>query len=92
MTTVAKALGVSRSNLSRRVGSETTRPRGPYAKPDDQALLAEIAPIVDARGSYGYRRVAALVSREREKRGKPRVNHKRVYRVMKVHNLLLDSY
>lgn len=89
MSTVAKTLGVSRSNLSRRGAGEA---RGEYSKLEDEALLEEIRPILEARGSYGYRRTASLISRERAKRGLPRVNHKRVYRVMRQAGLLLARY
>ncbi len=55
---------------------------------EDTALLERIRTIVDARGSYGYRRVTALLNRQRVSR----VNHKRVYRVMRAANLLLARY
>ncbi|MBS2028679.1 MAG: transposase [Deltaproteobacteria bacterium] len=74
MKRVAEALGVSRSNLAEK---KQRKPRGPHAKPGDAELLLRIRAIVDARGSYGYRRVTALLNRE----GKPPVNFKRVYRV-----------
>jgi putative transposase len=86
---VADALGVSRSNLTRKPGR---RPRGPYKKAGDAELLERIRPIVDERGTYGYRRVAALVNRALVAEGKPRVNHKRVYRLMKATGLLLARY
>lgn len=92
MKAVAKALGVSRSNLSTRLQEGGSTERSSYTKVGDEALLKEIAAIVDARGSYGYRRVAALLSRERENRGEGRVNHKRAYRVMKRAGLLLERH
>jgi transposase InsO family protein len=52
-------------------------------------VLAEVRGVFDARGSYGYRRVAALVNRARAARGQLSVNHKRVYRVMRDAGLLL---
>jgi putative transposase len=79
--TVTEAMGVSRSNVLRRL-AENPNERSGYVKAAD-ALLEEIAAVVDARGSYGYRRVAGLISRARETKGESRVNHKRVYRVMK---------
>lgn len=92
MKAVSEAIGISRSNLDRRRRGDASAPRGPYEKDEDRALLAEIEPIVDARGSYGYRRVTALLNRERERQGSPRVNHKRVYRVMKRSGLLLERF
>ena len=48
--------------------------------------------MVDARPSYGYRRIAALLKRERRSDGLPPVNAKRVYRLMKKHGLLLERH
>lgn len=54
--------------------------RGPYRKPEDAELLAKIRSIIDKRPTYGYRRVTALINRERRLEGKPVVNPKRVLR------------
>lgn len=51
----------------------------------DLKLVSQIREIVDERATYGYRRVTALLKREGT-----RVNHKRVYRVMKQAELLLQ--
>jgi transposase InsO family protein len=51
-----------------------------------------IRKIVDERVTYGYRRVTALLNRALQFAGKPLVNHKRVYRLMKMHNLLLQRH
>jgi putative transposase len=48
--------------------------------------------LVDARPTYGYRRITALLKRELAKDGTPPANHKRVYRLMKRHNLLLEKH
>ncbi|WP_267872297.1 IS3 family transposase [Pseudomonas syringae] len=45
---------------------------------------------VSKRPSYGHRRVWGLLARAREKRSLPATNVKRVYRVMRDHNLLLE--
>ena len=60
MKAVADTLGVARSNLIAR-RAKPTRPRGPYRKPEDAALLLTIRQIVDARPTYGYRRWSGLV-------------------------------
>jgi len=91
MTKVAETLGVSRSNLHAQL-SRPDRPRGPYVKSGDEALLAEIRSFVDKRPTYGYRRITALVNRGRAKRGLDKINHKRVYRIMKRHGLLLQPH
>src|SRR5215208_2234256 len=42
--------------------------------------------------TYGYRRVWAVLRREADALGRPRPNHKRIYRVMKAHGLLLQRH
>jgi len=51
-----------------------------------------IRAIVAERASYGYRRVTALLNRQLEAEGCPRVNHKRIYRIMRSNQLLLPRY
>jgi putative transposase len=85
---VAEALRVSRPHLSataRQPGST----RGGYSCSDDVAVLERIRLTVKARPSYGYRRVTALLNRQEPDR---RINHKRVYRLMKRSQLLLARY
>ena len=91
MSAVARTLGVSRSNLIERA-STPSKPRGSYRKPDDVALLAELRPIIDQRPTYGYRRLTALLNRQRRKEGKPTVNTKRVLRVMQQNGLTLQKH
>ena len=91
MTRVAETLGVARSNLVERTMGRT-RLRGPYRKPDDETLLPVIRRFVDERPTYGYRRITALVNRELEARGLPRVNRKRVHRIMQQNALLLERH
>jgi putative transposase len=85
---VADAMGVSRPHLSK-TSREAPRDRGPYRKAGDAELLERIRAIVDARPTYGYRRVTAALNREP---GAARVNHKRVYRVMEQAELLLPIH
>jgi hypothetical protein len=40
----------------------------------------------------GYRRIAALLKRERRSAGRQPVNAKRIFRLMKKHGLLLQRY
>lgn len=91
MTRVAETLGVSRSNLHERVHG-AGQPRGPYLKVGDETLLPLIRRFVDERPTYGYRRIAALVNRELTRQSLPPANHKRVYRIMKRHALLLQRH
>ena len=93
MKTVADALGVSRSNLVEQMNRDDgALPPVPPPPPDDTELLARIRRITHTRGSYGYRRVTALVNRELVAEGKAVVNHKRMYRVMRDHQLLLQRH
>lgn len=62
-----------------------------YHKPCDEELLPQIKTIIDARPTYGYKRVTALVNRIRRALDLPRVNRKRVYRVMKANGLMLPK-
>jgi putative transposase len=66
--------------------------RKKYRKNDDDILLPMIREIVDERGTYGYRRITALLNRKLLVLGFSAVNHKRVYRVMKQHGLLLQRH
>ena len=52
-------------------------------------VLPLITALVTARPTCGYRRITALVNRQLRARGTGPVNHKRVSRIMKAHNLLL---
>jgi putative transposase len=88
---VAETLSVARSNLIERL-KDRGRPRQRYCKAEDAALLPRVRRLVDERPSYGYRRLTALLNRELAREGWPRVNHKRVYRLMQVHGLLLARH
>ena len=88
---VAETLGVARSNLVERL-KDRGRPRQRYCKAEDAALLPRVRRLVDERPTYGYRRITALLNRELAREGWPRVNHKRVYRLMQVHGLLLARH
>ena len=91
MKTIAATLGVARSNLVERKDGARPR-RGPQTRVGDIELAADIRRLVDARPTYGYRRIAALLKRERRSAGAASVNAKRVYRLMKKHGLLLARH
>lgn len=88
MKAVAETLGVARSNLIERLQGRS-RPRQGYHKAEDADLVPRIMTLVAARPTYGYRRITALLNRQLRSDGAAAVNHKRVYRIMKAHNLLL---
>ena len=83
---------MARSNLAVRAKPARAPERRGRRPQPDAALLAEIKAIIAALPTYGYRRVHALWRRHREQTGAPAVNVKRVYRVMKVHELLLQRH
>ena len=93
MKAVCQALGLARSNVHALRGRSPSwidgrTERTPHG--DDQ-LLADIREQITELPSYGYRRACALVNRKRASFGAPRVNPKRVYRVMAGNTLLLPK-
>lgn len=90
MSAVASALELSRPNLSRRCNAVPRR-RGRPPAPEEE-LVAAIRTLIVDLPTYGYRRVHALLRRQAEQDGRPAPNVKRVYRVMKMHGLLLQRH
>lgn len=62
-----------------------------YKKAEDEEILTQIKTIIEARPTYGYKRVTAMVNRLRKSLMLPKVNKKRIYRVMKLNGLLLPK-
>ena len=93
MKPVCDALGLARSNVhllkARQPSWVDGRTRRTPA--GDEQLLADIRAQITELPSYGYRRACALVNRHRAGVGTPRVNAKRVYRVMSSNALLLPK-
>lgn len=90
MKAITDTLEVSRSNIYEKMAQPGRRRF--YKKADDEHYLKLIRAITDERSTYGYRRVAAILNRTLRQAGQATVNHKRVYRIMKIHNLLLQRY
>jgi putative transposase len=84
-------LGVARSNL---VEQMRTRPRQRIGRPPAPAdeLVAAIKAVIADLPTYGYRRVHAILRRRALAEGRQPPNHKRIYRVMKEHGLLLQRH
>lgn len=91
MKAVAETLGVSRSNLVERLAGGA-KPLRRHQKAQDAAVLPQVARLVDARPTYAYRRTTALLNRDLGEQGLAPANHKRVYRLMKLHGLLLEKH
>jgi len=91
MTAVCEAFGVARSNMAQRAKQRPSKARGrpPLAEDD---LVKEIKAIIADMPTYGYRRVHAILRRNALRDSRSWPNVKRVYRVMKVHGLLLQRH
>ncbi len=91
MTTVCETIGVARSNVAERAAGRSPKRRGRPPLPED-GLLAEIKAVIAAMPSYGYARVWAVLRRQAIAERRTPINRKRVYRVMRVHGLLLQRH
>ncbi len=89
---VCRVLGVSRGNVARRRSRRARRDRRGRAAVSDPEVLGQLRHIAGLRPTYGYRRLWALLRRERRARGQAPVNAKRVYRLAKQNKLLLQRY
>jgi transposase InsO family protein len=96
---LSETLEVSRSNLVQTLQTDGKAKPGDSRRPDqyrkdtsDVELLPRIRSICSERGTYGYRRVTALLNRALLAENEAKVNHKRIYRIMKQHGLLLGRY
>lgn len=87
MSTISRVLEVSRSNLYEQIQPKARKKR--YDKQEDNILLPLIYEIIEKRQTYGYRRVTVLLNKQLNLGGMKSVNHKRVYRIMHQHGLLL---
>ncbi|WP_418291960.1 IS3 family transposase [Methylobacterium durans] len=95
VSAVASALGLSRPHLaSSRQTAPARKPIARRGRPPapDAELLGAIQALIADLPTYGYRRVHALLRRQAERDGRPAPNVKRVYRVMKAHDLLLQRH
>ena len=90
MKAIAETVEVSRTDQYRKPESHKIAGKRFYRKTGDGQYLSLIRRVVDERVTYGYRRVTALLNRILKADGKAPVNHKRVYRIMKMNNLLLQ--
>ncbi|SFO10523.1 transposase [Sphingomonas sp. OK281] len=90
VSAVEEAVGITRPHLSAMRHRPAPRPRGRPPLPDAE-LVADIRVLVADLPAYGYRRVHALLRREAGNTWREARNPKRVYRVMKMHGLLLQQ-
>ncbi len=90
MKQICDVLEVSRSNIIAR--TQQQKKRCSYVKNEDKEILPVILQLIDKRPTYGYRRIHAILNKIFSKSGKAPVNHKRIYRIMRQHGLLLQRY
>lgn len=65
---------------------------GRYKKKEDLEILEAIKKHRELRPTYGYKRITAMMNRERILNGSQRVNRKRIYRLMDMNDLLQIKY
>ena len=94
MSAVCETLGVARSNVMARAkhGRDASPVRRGRPPRPDAELVVQIKEMIGELPTYGYRRVHALLRRQAKAAGAPLPNHKRVYRVMREHGLLLERH
>lgn len=90
MKLLTECLGVARSQLTvliKQSGLPKARRRGPVG---DAELVVEIQQQVSKLPSYEYRRVWGSLRRAFERQLQSPINVKRVYRVLRDYNFLLE--
>lgn len=85
---VCSALSVARSHvivMMQRSTDWLDQRKAQHKQQDDPLLIEQIKAVVNIQGSYGYRRVWAVLKHQQD----VCINHKRVYRIMRDIGLLL---
>ncbi len=82
---------VSRSNLMQQLKKPSSPEPALYCQANDEKIIALIKEVIKGRPTYGYRRVKALINKQLAARGENLINHKRIFRLMKRHHLLLQK-
>jgi len=85
---VCRLMGVHPKSIYKTLKGEVM---GHYIKEEDSELLPAIKAVIKQRPTYGYKRVTAMLNRQREILSLPRINKKRVYRIMKINGLILPK-
>jgi putative transposase len=62
-----------------------------YKKSADESVLIEIRKVIKKRPSYGYKRVTAMISKDRKIQGLKTYNRKRIYRIMDMNGLIFKK-
>ena len=88
---VCETLSVSRSNVIEQMSATSPKRRGRPPLPDTE-LVEQIKALIADMPTYGYRRIHALLRRQALADGTTWPNAKRVYRIMRDHQLLLQRH
>lgn len=88
MSSICRVLEVSRSNICTQLKQQKRSRKPPEALEEDVLILQTIKDILGERPAYGYRRITVIL---RQKLGIS-INHKKVYRLMKENQLLLQRH
>lgn len=91
MTAICETLRIARSNVLARLAGRPSRRIGRPPLPEAN-LLKEIEAVIEGQSSWGYIRIWAHLRRKARAEGGPPANRKRIYRIMKVHGLLLQRH
>ncbi len=83
--------GCRRSSSVERL-ARTSKPCGRYHKDGYSRLRSLLRRLVDERPSYGYRRITALLNRRPQGQDLPKVNTRRVLRILQNHDLTLQRH
>lgn len=81
---------MARSNIIEQIQNDSHR-GSKYHKASDEKLVELIKEILHERPTYGYKRITAILRGKLKARNLGIVNHKKVYRVMRLHHLLLQK-
>ena len=87
-TIICKTLGNSRSSIYWKPKGKTVKR---YAKKEDSNVLDEINKVMKERETYGYKRITAMINKERRKKNLSTYNRKRICRVMDINDLLFKK-
>ena len=91
MGAVCATLQVARSNIAEQVAGRPAKRRGRPPHPNED-LVTAIKAIIGSLPTYGYRQVHPLLVCQAREQGRAPPNHKRVYRIMKMHSLFLQRH
>jgi putative transposase len=85
---VCRLWGIHSKSIYKKTKDEVM---GHYFKQTDDEIYELIKPIILARPTYGYKRVTAMLNRQRLELGLERYNKKRIYRIMRLKGAILPK-